>query len=260
MAFNTIRLEKADRILTLTLDRPDALNAMNSEMLGEMHQAFASVREDEEIKALVIRGGERAFSAGGDLKFVQQALKEPKAFAAYRDEIYGVLFALEELPVPVIAVVRGFALAGGLELVMACDLVLVADDAKLGDQHINVGLIPGGGNTQRLPRKLGMQRALHLMFTGGRLSGKEAVEWGLAYKSAPSDELDDEVEAVLASLRDRSRPALGAIKKATYEGWQMPNLRDAIRHETLGMTEYITTSDHPAQGVQAFMEKRTPKF
>ena len=260
MAFTTIKLEKADRILTLTLDRPDALNAMNSEMLSEMQQAFVSVREDEEIKALVIRGNERAFSAGGDLKFVQQALKEPKTFAEYRDRIYEGLFALEELPVPVIAVVRGYALAGGLELAMACDLVLAAEDATLGDQHINLALIPGGGNTQRLPRKIGIQKALHLMFTGGRLSGKEAEEWGLAYKSAPADKLEEEVEAILASLRDKSRPALGAIKKAVYEGWQMPNLRDAIKHETLSFTEYITTSDHPAQGVQAFMEKRTPKF
>lgn len=260
MVFNTIKLEKAERILTLTLNRPDALNAMNEEMLGEMRQAFASVRDDEEIKALVIRGSGRAFSAGGDLKFVQQVLREPKAFAAYRDKIYGALFEIEELPVPVIGVVTGFALGGGLELAMACDLVLVADDAVLGDQHINVGLMPGGGNTQRLPRKIGMQRALHLMFTGARLSGKEAVEWGIAYKAAPSEKLDNEVEAVLALLRDRSRPALAAIKKATYEGWQMPNLRDAIKHETLSFTEYITTSDHPAQAVEAFMEKRVPKF
>jgi enoyl-CoA hydratase len=260
MGFTTVIEEKMDGVLTVTLNRPEALNAMNAEMLKEMHQVVASVRDDQKIKAMVIRGNERAFSAGGDLKFVQEILKNPKEFANYRDQLYGVFFALEELPVPVIAVVRGFALAGGLELAMACDLVVVADDAVLGDQHINVGLIPGGGNTQRLPRKLGIQKALYLMFTGDRLSGKEAVEWGLAFKSVQPEDLDKEVEVLLASLRNRSRPALEAIKKATYQGLQISNLKDAIRHETLSFTEYITTSDHPNQGVQAFMEKRKPQF
>lgn len=260
MEFTTIRLEKRNRVAVLTLDRPRALNALNPEMVREIYRALAQVKDDEEIKALVVTGEGRAFCAGADLKFVQQAFEKPKLFTDFIYDLNELLFALEELPIPVIAVVRGFALAGGLELAMACDLVLAAEDATLGDHHINYALIPGGGNTQRLPRKLGMQRALYLLFSGSGLSGREAQDWGLIYKAVPAEKLEEVVEQLLDQLRGKSRPALGAIKRAVYRGGQLPSLRDAVEYETLRLIEYLSTCDHARQGVQAFMEKRQPQF
>jgi len=260
LEFNTIRLEKRERVAVLTLDRPQALNALSPEMVGEIHQALAQVKDDEEIKALVITAKGRAFSAGADLKFTQQAFEQPKLLTDFIYDLNRLLFALEALPIPVIAVVRGFALAGGLELAMACDLVLAAEDATLGDYHINYALIPGGGNTQRLPRKLGLQKALYLLFSGASLSGRQAQDWGLVYKAVPAERLEGELQQLLDQLKDKSRPALAAIKRAVYRGWQLPNLRDAVEYETLSFTEYITTCDHARQGVQAFVEKRRPQF
>lgn len=261
MEYRTIQLEKRDRIYHLTLNRPDALNALSPELIAEARSALARVRQDEEAKALVVRGEGRAFSAGADLKFMKGAIEgRDERLVHVLREVNEWFFELEALPIPTVAVVKGFALAGGLELVMACDLALAAEDAVLGDQHINYALMPGGGNTQRLPRKVGLQKALYLMFTGGWLTGKQAEEWGLVLKAVPAERLEEEVEALLAQLRDKSRHALSAIKRAVYRGIQMSNWRDAVDHEVAVFHQYVASSDHVRQGLQAFAEKRRPSF
>ena len=160
---------------------------------------------------------------------------------------------------PVIAVVHGFALAGGLEVMMACDMALVAEESRIGDQHVNFGLMPGGGSTQRLPRRVGMQRAMELLTTGRWLSGSEAVEWGLALRAVPSDSLDEELETLLGLLRTKSRPGLGWIKSVAVRGHDLP-LRDGAALEIMAFVQYFATSSHPAEGIQAFKEKRQPEF
>ena len=142
---------------------------------------------------------------------------------------------------------------------LACDMALAAEDARIGDQHTNFGLMPGGGSTQRLPRRIGMQRAMELLTTGRWLSGAEAAGWGLVLRAVPAESLDQELEKLLAPLRTKSRPGLGWVKSVTRRGSDLP-LGDGIALESMAFVQYITTSSHPRQGIQAFKEKRQPEF
>ena len=259
MEYTNIKLEKENRVATVRLNRPDALNALNPEMLAQLSSGVAEAGNDKSIKALVIRGEGRAFCAGADLNYFQSTFEEPALLPGYLDQIKDTLCQIEELPIPAIAVVHGFALAGGLELMMACDMALVADDARIGDQHVNFGLIPGGGSTQRLPRRVGLQRAMELLTTGRWLSGAEAAEWGLALRSVPAQGLDDALEKLLESLRTKSREGLSLIKSVTLRGMGL-SIDDGVALESHAFVQYMTTSPHPAEGIKAFKEKRQPEF
>ncbi|MDA0263377.1 MAG: enoyl-CoA hydratase/isomerase family protein [Chloroflexi bacterium] len=259
MEYNNIKLDKENRVATIRLNRPDALNALSPEVLAELSFGLAEVGNDESIKALVIRGEGRAFCAGADLAYFQSTFDEPGLLPEYVAQINDVLCQIEGLPVPAIAVVHGFALAGGLELMMACDMALVAEDARVGDQHVNFGLMPGGGSTQRLPRRVGLQRAMELLTTGRWITGAEAVAWGLALRSVPLEGLDDELETLLGPLRTKSRAGLALIKSVTLRGMGL-SVNDGIALESLAFVRYMTTSPHPAEGIQAFTEKRQPEF
>ena len=259
MEYTNIKLEKVNRVATIRLNRPDALNALSPEVLAELSFAVAEAGNDESIKVLVIRGEGRAFCAGADLSYFQTTFDDPALLPEYVAQINDTLFQIEKLPIPAIAVVHGFALAGGLELMMACDMALVAEDARIGDQHVNFGLMPGGGSTQRLPRRVGLQRAMELLTTGRWLSGTEAVEWGLALRAVPAEGLDEELEKLLAPLRTKSRAGLSLIKSVTLRGMGM-SIEDGVALESHAFVQYMTTSPHPAEGIQAFKEKRQPEF
>ena len=142
---------------------------------------------------------------------------------------------------------------------MACDMALVAEDARIGDQHVNFGLMPGGGSTQRLPRRVGLQRAMELLTTGKWISGTEAVEWGLALRSAPAEGLDEELETILGPLRTKSREGLALIKEVTLRGMSL-SMEDGSALESHTFAQYMTTSPHPVEGIKAFIEKRQPEF
>jgi enoyl-CoA hydratase/carnithine racemase len=228
-------------------------------LLREFNQAIAEVGQDQGIKALVVRGEGRAFCAGADLIFFDSVFDDLAQLNSYIYLLNQCFLQLEDLPVPTIAVVHGFALAGGLELLLACDMAIVADDARLGDQHANFGLMPGGGSTQRLPRRVGMPRAMELLTTGRWLSGPEAVEWGLALRSVPAQQLDEELEGLLAALRGKSRTGLGWTKSVTRRGQDLP-LRDGLALEGSAFVQYFATSPHPREGIRAFKEKRQPEF
>ena len=259
MEYSNIRLATVDSVATIRLNRPDALNALSMELLAEFSNAVAAVERDVAVKALVVRGEGRAFCAGADLLFFDTVFDEISLLPPYVELLNRCFFQLENLPIPTIAVVHGFALAGGLELVLACDMTLAAEDARIGDQHANFGLMPGGGSTQRLPRRVGMQRAMELLTTGRWLSGVEAVEWGLALRAAPGDRLDEELESLLGQLRGKSRAGLGWIKSITRQGQDLP-LRAGIDREGMAFVQYFATSPHPREGIQAFKEKRQPEF
>ena len=259
MEYTNITLEKENMVATIRMNRPDAMNALSPDLMEEFSAAVTEVGKDDGIKVLVVRGEGRAFCAGADLPYFETAFTNAPTLDLVLDRMNTLLFKLEALPVPVIAVVHGFALAGGLELMMACDMVIAAEDARIGDQHVNFGLMPGGGSTQRLPRRVGMQRAMELLTTGRWLSGKEAVDWGLALRAVPTEDLDDELERLLAPLRTKSRPGLGWIKSVTVRGQELA-LRDGIALESLAFAQYVFTSSHPSEGIQAFKEKRQPEF
>ena len=259
MPYTNIRLQQDQSVATIWLNRPNALNALNPALLEEFSEAVTAVGKDESIKALVVRGEGRGFCAGADLTYFETAINDPVGLTRYLQHFNSCLFQLEDLPVPVIAVVHGFALAGGLELLLACDLAIAASDARIGDQHTNFGLMPGGGSTQRLPRRIGLQRALDLLTSGRWLSGAEAAEWGLVLRSVPPDSLGQESEKLVAPLRSKSRPGLGWIKSATRRGQELA-LRDGVALEIMAFVQYVTTSSHPKEGIQAFKEKRQPQF
>ncbi len=259
MSFQCIKLAADDRVARLTLARPDELNAVNPAMIEEVIEALASVSAMDDVKALVVSGEGRAFCAGADLTYMQGILEDRVALSGYLGRFNEMLFALEELPIPVIGVVHGYALAGGLEILLACDIVIAAEDARIGDQHINFALIPGGGSTQRLPIRVGRQRALELLFTGRWLTGAEAAQAGLVLRAVPVDALEGELEGLLAGLRDKSRHALARIKKLALEG-DRTGLKEGIARETSYFVEHAATSPHPAMGIAAFKAKEQPKF
>ena len=222
MQYGSIELEPGDRVATLRLNRPDALNALSPELLAEFRNAVAGVAADASIKALVVRGAGRGFCAGADLLFFDRVFDDLTLLPDYAANLNAAFFDLESLPIPTIAVVHGYALAGGLELMMACDMALVAEDARIGDQHANFGLIPGGGSSQRLPRRVGMPRALELLTTGRWLTGREAVDWGLALRAVPAESLDAELETRLAGLRAKSRTGLALMKSLARRSQDLP--------------------------------------
>ena len=259
MEYSNITLSVSDRVATIRLNRPDALNALSLPLLQEFSHATAAVAADHSVKALVVRGEGRGFCAGADLLYFDQVFDDLSLLPDYVRDLNDALFGLEELPVPTIALVHGYALAGGMELMMACDMAIVAEDARIGDQHANFGLIPGGGSTQRLPRRVGMPRAMELLATGHWLSGAEAVEWGLALRAAPAELLESELESLLAGLRTKSRTGLALMKSLARASQDVP-LRDGVALEGATFTHLFATSPHPREGIRAFKEKRQPEF
>jgi enoyl-CoA hydratase/carnithine racemase len=183
---------------------------------------------------------------------------ETEQLREFIEQINRAFFSIEEAPIPVIAAVQGYALAGGFELMQACDIVIVADNAVIGDQHANFGLIPGGGGSQRLPRLIGRQRALALLLSGVRLSGYEAVAWGLAFRSVPLADLREQSTALAQSLAAKSRGGLKAMKYLVNRGAEM-RLNEAIDLEVDTFLEWIGSRD-AQEGLRAFQDRRSPRF
>ena len=259
MKYDQIKLTVDGPVATITLNRPDVLNAITTSMLLQLNAAVDEVEQSDNIKALVIRGEGRGFCAGVDLVFMSQLFEDPPSLKSFLKDFNALLFKLEELPIPVICVVTGYALAGGFELMLACDLVIATEDARIGDQHGNIGLVPGGGSSQRLPRRIGYQRASELLLTGRWVSGKEAERWGLITKAVSADSLEEELDKLLSSLRNKSRAGLGVIKKLLLQS-RDTSLRAGIDKEIDAFVQHVVTSPHPKEGIQAFKEKRQPEF
>jgi enoyl-CoA hydratase/carnithine racemase len=250
--------EVRDSIAYIVLNRPRSMNALNPALLAGLEEGVNQAIADEDVRALVVSGaGDRAFSAGVDLKHfhdndVMSDVGEHLRFTAMLRDLF---LKVENAPLPTIAAVQGYALAGGLELALSCDFIICADDCQIGDQHANYDLMAGAGGTQRLPRKVGMQRALELLFTGRRVDGAEAVEIGLALRTVPRDQLDDAVEALVAQLRTKSRTGLGLMKAAAHRGVELP-LREALDLERLIVQEYFSCYGEATAGVDAFNSRK----
>ncbi len=223
MTYQAIAVETADAVATVTLNRPDVLNAMNNPMRQELHDAFTRLAADRDVKAILVTGaGGRAFSAGADIR----EFLEPPVPTAFREERRRLDFraVMDRCPQPIIAAIRGFALGGGLELALACDIRIAAEDAMLGLTEVNLGIIPGGGGTQRLPRLVGRGKALEMILTGMRVPAAEALRIGLVERVVPVRRAPDGGRR--AGARDRRQGAdRAALRKGGGGGRPRPAAR-----------------------------------
>lgn len=216
--FTEISVDIADSVATLTLDRPDALNAISPRMLAELNEAVDAVRSDESVRILVLTGRGRAFSAGVDLKAIGDREITDGAVGDILDvPARRLTAALSDLRIPVVAAVNGFCFTGALEIALACDLILVAEEARLGDTHAKFGLRPTWGMTQRLPDAVGVTRARELSYTARMFDGREAVAMGLAARSAPATEFDDALRGLLDEILANGTDSHAAYKELYRE-------------------------------------------
>jgi enoyl-CoA hydratase len=257
MTYETIIVDRQDHVVTITLNRPDVLNAQNNPMRQELFGVFAGLKQDEDVRAIVVTGaGERAFSAGADIK----EFLEPPPPTRFREQRKRLDYRAEmdRCPQPIIAAIRGFALGGGLELALACDIRIAAEDAQLGLTEVNLAIIPGGGGTQRLPRVVGRGKALEMILTGARVPAAEALKIGLVERVVPVVELLPAAQALARTMADKAPVALRYAKEAVVSGLGLP-LADGLRLENDLATLLRTTEDR-VEGARAFVEKRKPKW
>ncbi len=255
MGFETIVLSIERGVATITLNRPERLNALNQQMFRELDEAFDKVTADAAARVLVITGaGDRAFAAGADIReFVDMT---PVAALDFSRNAQRIFRKLETMPKPSIAAVNGFALGGGCELMMACDIAYAADTAKVGQPEITLGLIPGAGGTQRLTRLVGKQKAKELAMTGDMIPAEEALRLGLVCKVVAAAALMAEVQKLCDKILSKGHVALRMVKEAVEAGLQV-DLTSGMEIEAKSWAVCFTTEDH-VEGVRAFLEKRAP--
>lgn len=260
MTYENVLYEVRGAAAWITLNRPDAMNALSPGLVADLTQATQAAGADAAVRAVVITGRGRAFCAGADLKFVNGAMAQGATpeMAEFVENIMRAFNGLEALPKPVIAAVNGMALAGGLELVLACDLVIAAETAKIGDAHANFGLIPGGGGSIRLPRRVGATHAKYLLYTGEFVEARDLIHTGLVNKVIPEGELEQAVEKLVATMASKSPLSLSHMKRLVNEGWDMP-LDAALRMELDAFAEHGRSKDL-REGLAAFNEKRAPSY
>jgi putative hydratase len=255
----SVKTETRDRVLYSTLNTPRDLNGITEQTLEELEGVCDSIERSESCRALVITGVDDVFCVGLHLSVLDRGFKDHDYFRSVLERYNGLLFRLGALPVPVIAAVNGTCRAGGFELVLAADLVVVADEARIGDVHTPFGVMPGGGSTQRLPRLVGMQRAMDIILTGRWLRGKEAAAAGLALRSVPRAELNSAVEELLAYFRSGSRACLAEVKAAIRDGIDL-DLKAAVSLETDRFMAYLERSRDATEGFTAYRESRAPRW
>ncbi|MEM9123380.1 MAG: enoyl-CoA hydratase-related protein [Pseudomonadota bacterium] len=254
--FSDIQFTIDGSIATITLNRPEALNALTPVMLREINAALDQVAEDGSVRALVFTGAGRAFCAGADLKRGRQdADFGVDRFLVAASE---VCTRIEAFPVPSIAALNGLALAGGLELTLACDLVVASETAKIGDAHVNYGMMPAAGASVRLPRKVGYPRAKYMMLTGAMVPVTDLLECGFVSQIVPPDALGGAVQEVAEELSRKSPLGLRLMKQLIDDGTDQP-LSTALSNELLVHERYRLSKDY-AEGLLAFEEKRPPQF
>ncbi len=252
--YATILVETRGRVGWITLDRPEALNALNAQVMREVVEAATAFDADEGIGAIVITGSERAFAAGADIK----ELESKSALDMVMDDHFGGWPRFAAVRTPVIAAVAGYALGGGCEVAMMCDIILAADTARFGQPEITLGVIPGMGGTQRLVRAVGPYKAADLILTGRTMDAAEAERSGLVSRVVPADQLLDEASRVAEAIASKSLPSLYAAK-AALDAAAETSLAEGLRLERHVFASLFDTADQK-EGMAAFREKRPPNF
>jgi enoyl-CoA hydratase len=256
-AFANIELSFTGAVARLTLARPEKLNPLDWSTVKELRTAVAEIDRHAETSFVVVTGQGRSFSAGGDLEGYLHLYRHPDEFAAFLDDFHRMLTAIEASPKIYIAAVNGHCVAGGIELLLACDLAVAAETARIGDGHLNFGQLPGAGGSQRLPRAVGLLRAKHLMLTGELLTAAQAERIGLV--SAVAADLEAEVARLIAGMAEKSRVGLAGAKHLANLTLAL-DLEAGLKAEIDYVHRYATTEPDATEGLVAFKEKRRPAF
>ena len=257
MELKNVIYEKSEGIAIITINRPDALNALNAETIDEILQCLEDIAKDDNVRAVILTGaGPKAFCAGADIK----AIKGMTALDARKlsQMGYKLCKAIENLEKPVIAAINGYALGGGLEVAMACDLRIASEKARMGQTEINIGLIPGWGGTQRLPRLVGKTLAKEMVFTGKMIDAQTAYQRGLVNKVVPPEQLMDAAKEMAKELASKAPVALKLSKMLINYGLETDlDTALVLEREAFGV---VASTEDLQEGVSAFLEKRKPVF
>ena len=254
MAYETILVDSRNRVGVITLNRPQALNALCAELIAELNDALDAFEADDGIKAIIVTGGERAFAAGADITEMRD-----KTFSEVaKNDFIAPWERITRCRKPVIAAVAGYALGGGCELAMMCDIIIAADNAKFGQPEITLGTIPGSGGTQRLTRAVGKSKAMDMILTGRMMDAEEAMSAGLVSRLVPAERLLDEAMAVAEKIAAMSLPALAMAKESINRSYEV-SLSEGVRFERRLFQSTFATDDR-REGMAAFVEKRKANF
>lgn len=254
--YNTILLEKKDGIGYLTLNRPEVFNAISQELIDEVRDALALVDRDEEIKVLIITGAGKGFQAGADIR--ELSVMTPMAILRWNEGVVRINAALEKLRQPVIAAINGIAMGGGLELAISCQLRIAVEGAKLGLPEVKLGIIPGTGGTQRLPRLVGKTKAYEMLLTGDPIDADEACRIGLVNKVVPKGEALRAAEDLARLIMKNGPIAVEMCKDAVETGYDLP-IEHAVQYSQKNCITCFSTEDMK-EGTSAFIEKRKAHF
>ncbi|CAN5620180.1 enoyl-CoA hydratase [soil metagenome] len=255
MAYETLIVEIEEHVGLIRLNRPDALNALSSRLLEELGEAVSELDASARVRAIVLTGSDKAFAAGADIKEMAG-----KGFVdMFLDDYFtGPTEAIQRCRKPIIAAVAGYCLGGGCELAMVCDIIIAADSAKFGQPEINLGIIPGIGGTQRLPRSVGKAKAMDMCLTGRFMDADEAKRAGLVSRVVPAKELMREAREAAGKIAEKSPLAVRAVKEAVGRSFET-TLREGLIFEKRLFHALFSTEDQ-SEGMAAFTEKRTPQF
>ncbi len=261
MEYNTVQFEKSEHVATITLNRPDNMNTYNPAMLNELVSILQEAALDDGVRAVILTGAGRAFSAGADVKGVEELVGLQKERAENQDTLKllnRVVLAIRQMPKPVVAAVNGVAAGGGANLVLACDMIVASEKARLAENFINIGLVPDGGGTYFLPERIGYYRAAEIFFTGKILSAPEALNLGLYNRVVPVDEVLKTAWDLARELAQKPPLAIAA-GQAILNRETVPRLKAFLEDETNTQRIMAGTKD-AREGMTAFLEKRKPNF
>ena len=255
MAYETLIVEIEDHIALIKLNRPDALNALNGQLLGELAKALKSADENDKVRCIVLTGSEKAFAAGADIR----EMSEKSFVEVFTEDMFGAeVEQMLRVRKPIIAAVAGYALGGGCELAMMCDFIIAADTAKFGQPEINLGVVAGIGGTQRLTRFVGKSKSMDMHLTGRFMTAEEAERCGLVSRVVPAKKLMEEAMGAAAKIAEKSMLATLAVKEAVNRSYEM-TLREGLLFERRLFHALFATEDQK-EGMAAFLEKREPQF
>ncbi|MBM3153351.1 MAG: enoyl-CoA hydratase [Chloroflexi bacterium] len=254
MSYTSILTETHGRVGLVRLNRPQAMNALNRDLLAELCQALADFDADDGIGAIVISGSEKAFAAGADIK----AMAEASLVEMVRSSFVELFDGLRRVRKPVVAAVSGYALGGGCEIALACDLVVASETAKFGQPEVTIGVIPGAGGTQRLAHAIGKALAMEMVLNNRTLTAQEALHFGLVNRVTPVERFLDEALAMAAELAGRAPLAVRLGKEMVNKAYELP-LNEALEAERRSFYMLFATQDQK-EGMKAFIEKRKPEW